>query len=323
MINEVTIRKITNHLILNASSVKSSGLYNGKAGIALALFEVARFLQDDEIENKAFDLFQECLVRPANDYSFENGLSGIGYALIYLITNKFINADFNEIFKEQSEKIINDLDNIDKHPDKLLSSLKTIYFLSVLKSIHYEDIRLNQIIEKIFQGTELYLSLQFFDWKSINYINRKANVLQTYETYLKLIDFARYPHFSNYLMDSHAGLYRSGRIASSLSIGYYLGSILKLNNLTQYQDLIDSNINFGLKNIHPNLLPLDQKINLISIIENIGTSYGDYSLISIDLHGQNFENLKRAVRHNHPHYGYQYGLARYLIHFVNKKGIQL
>lgn len=323
MINEVTIQKITDHLILNASSVKSSGLYNGKAGIALALFEAARFLQDEEIENKAFDLFQECLVRPTNDYSFENGLSGIGHTLIYLITNKFIDADFNEIFKEQSEKIINDLENIDKQPDKLLLSLKIIYFLSALKSVHYEDIRLNQIIEKIFQGTELYLSLQFFDWKNIYYVNRKADVLQIYETYLKLIDSAGYLNFSNYLMASYAELYRNGRIASSLSTGYYLGNIMKMSNTTRYKDVIDNNIIYGLKDIYPNLLPLEQKINLTEVIENIDTSYGDYSFMGVDLLGQNFEKLKKAIRHNHPHYGYQYGLARYLIHFVNKKAILL
>lgn len=323
MINEVTIQKIADYLILNTSSVKSSGLYNGKAGVALALFEAARFLQNGEIENKAFDLFQESLVRPANDYSFENGLSGIGYTLIYLITNKFIDADFNEIFKEQSEKIINYLENIDKQPDKLLSSLKIIYFLSALKSVHYEDIRLNQIMEKIFQGTELYLSLQFFDWKNIYYVNRKADVLKTYETYLKLIDFYGYPNFSNYLMDSYAELYRNGRIASSLSIGYHLDNIMKMSDIVQYKDVIDNNIIYGLKDIHPNLLSLGQKINLTEVIENIDISYGDYSFTGVDLLGQNFEKLKNTVRHNHSQYGYQYGLTRYLIHFVNKKAILL
>ena len=54
MINETTIRKIVDNILLNASSVNSSGLYNGKAGMALALFEAARYLKDDGIEEKAF-----------------------------------------------------------------------------------------------------------------------------------------------------------------------------------------------------------------------------------------------------------------------------
>lgn len=163
MIDETNIRKTIDELLLNIGSVNSSGLYNGKAGVALALFEAARFLQDEEIEDEAFSLFQEALIRNKNNYSFENGLSGIGYILIYLITNKFIDADFDEIFKEQCEMIIKDFESIDKYPDKLLPSLNIIYFLSVLRDVHCEDIRLNQIIEKIFQGIELYLSLQLFD----------------------------------------------------------------------------------------------------------------------------------------------------------------
>lgn len=321
MIKEASIRKIIDEILLNVDSVNSSGLYNGKAGVALALFEVARFLQDEEIEDKAFALFQETLIRNKNDYSFENGLSGVGYVLIYLITNKFIDADFEEILKEQCEMIIKDFESIDKQPDKLLSSLKIIYFLSVLKDIHHEDIRLNQIIEKVFQGVELYLSLQFFDWKNISYINNKAFVLQTLETYLKLIDFSRYTNFSNYLMSSYAELYRSGRIASSLPIGYYLDKITKQNKISLYFDVINDNISNGMKNIHLNLLALDEKINLIKIVESYEENLGDVRLASIDICGESFNKIKRMIRPNHPQYGYQLGLSRYLIYCVNKKAI--
>ena len=58
MINEDKILKIVDELLLNISFINSSGLYNGKAGIALSLFEAARFLQDEQIEDKAFDIFQ-------------------------------------------------------------------------------------------------------------------------------------------------------------------------------------------------------------------------------------------------------------------------
>ena len=98
MISDTTIRKLVDYISLNACSVNSSGLYNGKSGISLALFETAKCLQDTEIEDKAFSLFQESLIRKTNDYGFENGMSGIGYVLIYLITNKLIDADFEDLF---------------------------------------------------------------------------------------------------------------------------------------------------------------------------------------------------------------------------------
>lgn len=314
------MRNIIDDLLFNIGSVNSSGLYNGKAGVALALFEAARFLQDEEIEDKAFVLFQETLIRKKIDYSFENGLSGIGYVLIHLITNKFIDADFDELFKEQCEMIIKDFENIDKHPVKLLPSLKVIYFLSVLRDVHCEDIRLNQIIEKIFQGIELYLSLQFFDWKDIYYSNNKALVLQTFETYLKLIDFSGYTDFSNYLISSYAELYRSGRIASSLAIGYYLDKVTKRNKITLYFDVINSNMNYGIKNIYPDLLPLDDKIDLTKIIEAHRENCGvDFQFTDIEFKEESVEKIKRMIRPNYPQYGYQFGLSRYLIHCVNKK----
>lgn len=121
--------------------------------------------QETEIEDKAFSLFQESLIRKTNDYGFENGMSGIGYVLIYLITNKLIDADFEDLFGDQREAIIKHFENIDKQPDKLLVSYKIIYFLFVLDKLQKQDERIYSIIEKIFQGLELYLSLQFFDWE--------------------------------------------------------------------------------------------------------------------------------------------------------------
>lgn len=137
MISDTTIRKLVDYISLNACSVNSSGLYNGKSGISLALFETAKCLQDTEIEDKAFSLFQESLIRKTNDYGFENGMSGIGYVLIYLITNKLIDADFEDLFGDQREAIIKHFENIDKQPDKLLVSYKIIYFY--LSWINYKS----------------------------------------------------------------------------------------------------------------------------------------------------------------------------------------
>ena len=53
-INEALIKKAAEHVMLNSCSVSSSGLFNGKAGMSLALFEVARFLEDEYIEDQAY-----------------------------------------------------------------------------------------------------------------------------------------------------------------------------------------------------------------------------------------------------------------------------
>lgn len=316
---ENVIRKIVDNILLNLGSISSSGLYNGEAGIALALFEAAKYLHDEIIEEKAFALFQKSLVRPPDDYGFENGLSGIGYVLIHSITNKFIDADFNEIFEDRYEEIIRNFEDIDKQPDKLLNSLKVIYFLSVLKDIQYEDMRIRTIIDKIFQGIELYLSLQFFDWKDVCYINNKQDVLQIYETYLKLVDFSGYTCFSSSLINSYIQLYREGRIVSSLSIGYYLHRIVKQKGITEYDDVINDNLNYGLVNINPEFYFLGERINLARIVVNLDeNSKIIRSLMDMNLVGGSLDKIKRVICPGYPLCSYQHGLARYLIFCVNK-----
>ncbi len=49
--------KLVDYLLLNAYSVDSAGLYNGKIGVSLCLFEVAKFCNDETIEESVFDLF--------------------------------------------------------------------------------------------------------------------------------------------------------------------------------------------------------------------------------------------------------------------------
>ena len=201
----------------------------------------------------------------------------------------------------------------------LFRSYKIIYFLFVLDKLQKQDKRIYSIIEKIFQGLELYLSLQFFDWKNIYYINSKDYVLQMYEAYLKLVDFCNYKYFSKSLMDSYVTLYSEGRIASSLVRGYYLGSIITKNNMVGFNDVIRDHIRYGQKNINPAILFLDQKINLTGIIENADENRVKIQRIEMDLFEESLERIKRMVRPNCIHVGYQYGLARYLGFCANKK----
>ena len=94
MTSMINISKLVDYLLLNAYSVNSSGLYNGKAGISLCLFEMSRFLQDEYIEEQAFELLKEFLLTKNEDIGFENGLSGVGYVLLYLIQKDFVGGTF-------------------------------------------------------------------------------------------------------------------------------------------------------------------------------------------------------------------------------------
>lgn len=102
---ETLIRKISDFVLLNAYSTESSGFYNGKAGISLALFEVSRLLKDEYLEEHAFELLQEALLYKGDDMSFASGYFGISFVLHYLVENDFVEADIDDLLGEQEQKI--------------------------------------------------------------------------------------------------------------------------------------------------------------------------------------------------------------------------
>ena len=311
----INVSKIVEHILSNVCKVSSAGLYNGKAGISLALFEASKILRDECIENEAFSLLKEALILKGKDLSFENGLSGIGYALCYLIENKFIKADFDEIFGEQYEKIIKSHENIEKEPERLLNSLKIIYFLTAVKK---KDERLQKIIKKIFEGLELFLIVQFQDFADVHYIKDKIAVLRIFEIYLKLVNYADYKHFSHSALSSYAELYRHGNVLSSTTIGYYLDKLAKKNVITEYYGLVNEHIMYGVRNIRIDELSLRKKIDLLKCFydaEKQEFIHCDLMRVKEKI-AQNI--FKKATIASTP-LGYKDGLARLLLFCVNKK----
>lgn len=134
----INTSKLVDYLLLNAYSVNSSGLYNGKAGVSLCLYEIARSLKDEYIESQALEILKESLLTKNEDIGFENGLSGIGYVLLYLIRNKFIEADFEDLFGFQQRKIekyIERAQATERDRKKIVRyHFKVIFFLDLLCS---------------------------------------------------------------------------------------------------------------------------------------------------------------------------------------------
>lgn len=320
MVPKIDILKIVDYILLNTVSVNSSGLYNGKAGISLALFETSRYLNDENIENEAFQLLQESLVAENHDFGFENGLSGIGYVLCYLIKNKFIEADFHEIFGKQYEQVIKDISTIRNDPEQLLRSLKIIYFLSIVREISVKDKRIDEIIKSIFEGLELYLSMQFFDWNDICYVNNKTYVLEIYETYLKLLMYSGYSDFSKLLLRDYTYLYRKNKILSSYPVGHYLQRLTTKYGISDYKEVIEFNINNGLRNIYMNALTLKEKIGIMCLIHEDNNIFNNNEAVEIII--KNID-MKIIPDGQSIPIDYQNGFARYLAFYVNRNIPQL
>ena len=322
MVETETIRKIANGVMQNSAKMSLTGLYNGKAGLSLSLFTASNYLHDELMEDVAHRLFQESLIIRNSDIGFENGLAGIGYAMLYLVENKYMEADFDELFGIQYETIISSFKNIEKVPPRLVNSLQTLYFLSKLGKIKKQDGRVEEIIQKVFEGLELFLTLQFHDFYDIRYIEKKADVLSIFIAWLKLIDYSDYTHFSRSLLEEYTALYRKNRITGSLTVGYYLSRIAVKNKITEYEDLINENIKNGLNNIYLPALSLRERIDLAKIAEDI--KYADFKEQDIlpEIEGIHKEKvivdlLKTVDEKLHP-YGYGAGLGRLLLYCVDK-----
>ena len=99
-------KDLKDFLLLNAFSCVAPGIAQGKAGVALTLFMLARRQRDERLEEQAFDLLQQALVYSGKNIHFSVGSAGIGFVLLYLIRYHFIDADFYEIFDEQHRHIL-------------------------------------------------------------------------------------------------------------------------------------------------------------------------------------------------------------------------
>ena len=306
MTNEASIRKIVDHILLNACSVNSSGLYNGKAGMALALFEAARYLKDEYIEEQVFDLLQEALVTKTKDISFEDGLGGIGYVLLYLMRNDFIDADFQELFGEQHQKMLLRIEELKEKSNSATNMLRLNYYLADVQRMFPANRRIKKFIKTIFEAVEQDLVSQFSDFGKLDDANNKILVLLRFECYLKTVCDCNYSDYSLSLLNQYADLYRSGRIKSSFPIAYHLE---KLGLQEKYGDVIISNKQFSNQEV------LLQHTSLRNLIEFAQLTGNDQIITENDME----ESLLKQMPQGAFIAGYEQGLSRLLIYLTNHK----
>lgn len=102
------LTKLVEYLILNNVNVINNGLYHGKMGIAICLCEYARYVNDDTYLDLAGDLLDEIFSEmdmdvPAN---FQNGVCGIGWGIEYLIQQKYMSGNSDEILEEFDARVM-------------------------------------------------------------------------------------------------------------------------------------------------------------------------------------------------------------------------
>ena len=107
-IKHEVLQFIARHLILHGSFVKDVGLLEGKMGVAIFFYHYAAYINKRLYNDFAGELIDEIYneIGLNNSFDFKGGFTGIAWALLYLIRNKFVDADPNEILEDLDKKIL-------------------------------------------------------------------------------------------------------------------------------------------------------------------------------------------------------------------------
>lgn len=104
----IQLRSISDHLIVHSSGLNNLGLYHGKMGIVLFFAHYARYTDNLVYQEYAGDLLDEIFedIHAGITLDFENGLSGIGWGLLYLLKNHFIEGDPDDVLFDIDQRMM-------------------------------------------------------------------------------------------------------------------------------------------------------------------------------------------------------------------------
>jgi hypothetical protein len=105
---KILLKRIVNHQILNASNCPNLGLFDGKMGCVIFFFHYARYTGESLYEDFAGELLDEIYedIHTETPFDFLNGLLGIGFGIEYLIHQKFVKGNGDEILIDIDKKIM-------------------------------------------------------------------------------------------------------------------------------------------------------------------------------------------------------------------------
>lgn len=166
--NGIILQQIANHLIINSSFLTDLSLYHGKIGIVLFFYNYARYTQNPIYEEFADELLDEIFneIHDNIGIDFENGLTGIGWGILYLLEKQFITGDPNDILKEIDMKMmeINLLRVRNCSLERGIAGFCVYlsYRLSFLKDVSYFDINFVSDLRQVISDKEINVKFDLF-----------------------------------------------------------------------------------------------------------------------------------------------------------------
>lgn len=106
--NDDLLRRIARYLMLHGSFCNNIGLLNGKAGIAIFFYHFARHtgrrMYDDFAGELLNEIYKEIHIN--TPVHFNDGLCGIAWCVEYLIKNRFVEGNPDDVLEESDQRIM-------------------------------------------------------------------------------------------------------------------------------------------------------------------------------------------------------------------------
>lgn len=207
-------------ILLHGYSLDNFGLMFGKMGCSLSLFEFSRKYHDELAEKYAYELLQEVLAFSLNKNTFDEGKMGIAWALIYLIRNQYIDAEYLELYRHEHDEILAYVKQIRSKTVNAISNVDAISFLENLKS-YIPKTELEESLYMLTEGLSNYLRVipsNVFECNTYYYVGCK--ILGFYNCH-KDIHFGA-KRLLDAIVQTHITLTNKGYICNNLSFGVNL-----------------------------------------------------------------------------------------------------
>lgn len=175
------LQKIANTLVLYSYHVNGNGLFMGRMGIILFLFRYSRFANNTYYSDFAGDLLDKVLSASGTvEYDFENGLTGIGWGVNYLLRNNLVEGDVNSVLHNVDKKVFS---RIFCNPEKSIFG-HAIYLLERLKinrDVDYFEKQIENILSICSKGLLEYKGkITLYHINSVLYFLIEIDKMQKY-----------------------------------------------------------------------------------------------------------------------------------------------
>lgn len=134
MMNKL-IQKMINTVIANLANTSEIGLFNGKMGITLFMYEYAKTISDNTEYEEIADLLIDDIysqIKPDMPLSLVDGYAGVGFGLSYLLKEGLIDGDPDDVLQDIDKRLLeNPKDVLSKEMMSQTSVFSSgLYFLS-------------------------------------------------------------------------------------------------------------------------------------------------------------------------------------------------